>query len=55
MRAILPSIATLAILCAACSDSTASPATEVNREAVASVVGGLTYPLVDVTPGIASL
>ncbi len=55
MRAILPSIATLAILCAACSDTTASPATEANREAVASVVGSITYPLVDITPGFATL
>ena len=55
MRAILPTIATLAILCAACSDTTASPADDANREAVASVVGGVTYPLVAITPGIASL
>ena len=51
MRAILPSIATLAILCAACSDTTASPTTDVNREAVASVVGGVSYPLVAFTLG----
>jgi Big-like domain-containing protein len=56
MRAILPAIATLAILCAACSDTTASPdATDVNREAVASVVGGVTYPLVAISPAIAAL
>ena len=55
MRAILPTIATLAILCAACSDSTASPANASNREAVASVVGGVVYPLVAITPGIATL
>ena len=55
MRAILPTIATLAILCAACSDTTASPADASNREAVASVVGGVTYPLVNITPGVASL
>jgi hypothetical protein len=55
MRAILPTIATLAILCAACSDTTASPADASNREAVASVVGGVTYPLVAVTPMVTSL
>ncbi len=55
MRAILPKIATLAVLCAACSDSTVSPATEANREAVASVVGSIRYPLVDITPGVATL
>src|SRR5665647_2883500 len=55
MRAILPTIATLAVLCAACSDTTASPADASNREAVASVVGGVTYPLVNITPGVATL
>jgi len=55
MRAILPTIATLAILCAACSDTTASPADASNREAVASVVGGVTYPLVAITPMVTSL
>ena len=55
MRAILPSIATLAILCAACSDTTASPASNVNREALASTVGGVSYPLVAITPAVAVL
>ena len=54
MRAIL-SIATLAILCAACSDTTAAPADASNREAVASVVGGVTYPLVAITSRVPSL
>lgn len=55
MRAILPSIATLAILCAACSDTTASSDQDTNREAVASVVGGVSYPLVAITPGVSAL
>jgi hypothetical protein len=55
MRAILPSIATLAILCAACSDTTASSTKDTNREAVASVVGGVSYPLVAITPGVTAL
>ena len=55
MRAILPTIATLAILCAACSDTTASPADASQNEAVASVVGGITYPLVAITPAVTSL
>jgi hypothetical protein len=57
MRAILPSLATLVVLCAACSDSSTSTplSNDVNREAVASVVGGLTYPLVVITPAIPSL
>jgi Bacterial Ig-like domain (group 2) len=50
MRAMLPSIATLAILCVACSDSSTPPTNDSNREAVASVVGGVTYPLVKITP-----
>ena len=54
MRAIL-SIATLAILCAACSDSPASPDDNANREAVASVVGGIAYPLVSITPAVSAL
>ena len=54
MRAIL-SIATLAVLCAACSDTTASPADANNREAVASVVGGVTYPLVTITNSVSAL
>jgi hypothetical protein len=58
MRAILPTIATLAILCAACSDTTASPSSptsDTNREAVASVVGGVSYPLVAITPPVTAL
>ena len=55
MRAILPTIATLAILCAACSDTTASPPDDSNNEAVASVVGGMTYPLVAITPAVVSM
>jgi hypothetical protein len=54
MRAILP-IATLAILCAACSDTTSSPTSDTNREAVASIVGVVTYPLVSITPAITAL
>ena len=57
MRVILPSLATLVVLCAACSDSSTSTplSNDVNREAVASVVGGVTYPLVVITPAIPSL
>ncbi len=57
MRAMLPSIATLAILCAACSDtSTSTPLSSAyNNEAVASVVGGVTYPLVAITPAISTI
>jgi hypothetical protein len=60
MRAILPTIVTLAILCAACSDSSSDPTSpnengDMQREAVASVVGGVTYPLVALTPTLRSL
>ena len=55
MRAILPTIATLAILCAACSDTTGSPVDASHNEAVASVVGGITYPLVAITPAVTAM
>src|SRR5450631_3929138 len=55
MRAMLPSIATLAILCAACSDTSTPLTSDVNNEAVASVVGAVTYPLVAITPAISTI
>src|SRR5437868_14644071 len=55
MRAILPTIATLAILCAACSDTTSSPTSDSKREASAYLVGGINYPLVAITPAVSAL
>jgi hypothetical protein len=55
MRAMLSSIATLAILCAACSDSSTRPSDDLDREAVASVAGGVTSPVVRITPAISRL
>ena len=55
MRAILPTIATLAILCAACSDSTTASDKDTNREAVATKVAGVVYPLVTIAPAVAQL